>query len=301
MFSIIIPLYNKANFIKKTIDSVLNQTFQQFEIIIIDDGSTDKSLEAANSITDNRIHVFTKENGGVSAARNYGIKKARYDYIAFLDADDLWMPSYLETLYDLIKQHGTAGMFSTAFKIQLSADSERCRELKLNKLNADRVLIDNYCKAILNRNIFCWTSTTCVKKEALNQVGLFRENIQVGEDIDLWLRIGLRYDVAFSYQICGIRIEESENNIMKSNFNFQKIFPYSEWYYYKTNHKKWLLKYVNSMILWQCQGLMSKKNLADAQHAIQKIRPFTLQGKLLVKYALLYLKTMLQCLKQKTN
>lgn len=96
MFSIIIPLYNKADYVAETLRSVLNQTYNYYEVIVVNDSSTDNSLEIVSSFHDKRIHVYTKKNEGVSAARNYGIMHAKHDYIAFLDADDIWDIDYLE-------------------------------------------------------------------------------------------------------------------------------------------------------------------------------------------------------------
>ena len=101
-FSIIIPLYNKEKDIKKTLKSVLNQSFEDFEIIIINDGSTDNSEEIVKSIIDKRIFLYTKNNEGVSIARNYGVEKATSGFIAFLDADDYWHPNHLENLHTLL-------------------------------------------------------------------------------------------------------------------------------------------------------------------------------------------------------
>lgn len=107
MFSIIIPLYNKADYIAETLKSVLNQTYCDYEVIVVNDSSTDNSLEVASSFQDERIHIYTKENEGVSAARNYGIMHAKYDYIAFLDADDIWESDYLECQKKLILNSAT--------------------------------------------------------------------------------------------------------------------------------------------------------------------------------------------------
>jgi len=90
MFSVVIPLYNKERSVKNTIESVLNQTFQDFEVIVVNDGSTDNSLEVVKSFNDERIRIINQKNSGVSSARNRGIKEAKYEWIAFLDADDLW-------------------------------------------------------------------------------------------------------------------------------------------------------------------------------------------------------------------
>src|SRR5690348_9188230 len=97
-FSIIVPVYNKENHISDTILSALNQTVGDFELIIVNDGSTDKSLELVQSFSDKRIVVINKPNGGVSLARNIGIKRATGEYISFLDADDFWNRRYLETM-----------------------------------------------------------------------------------------------------------------------------------------------------------------------------------------------------------
>ena len=96
LFSVIIPLYNKQDYITRTINSVLNQTYQNFEIIVVDDGSTDKSLSVVKTIKDKRIKVFSQKNLGVSNARNKGIKQSKGNYIAFLDADDEFLPRYLD-------------------------------------------------------------------------------------------------------------------------------------------------------------------------------------------------------------
>ena len=123
MFSIIIPLYNKANYITKTIQCVLKQTVQSFEIIIVNDSSTDNSLNIVSNIQDERITIYTKPNGGVSSARNYGIKKAKFDYIVFLDADDLWEEDFLSSINQLIQRYPQAGMYCTGFNkiINISA------------------------------------------------------------------------------------------------------------------------------------------------------------------------------------
>ena len=116
-FSVIIPLYNKEKYIKNTLKNVLKQTFKNFEIIIINDGSTDNSLKEAQLVSDNRITIYTQKNSGVSDARNFGIKKARGEYIALLDADDIWNTNHLEEHYNSINQFFIFTLYSL-FSIQ---------------------------------------------------------------------------------------------------------------------------------------------------------------------------------------
>src|SRR5690554_3840739 len=112
MISVVIPLYNKEKSIMNTIQSVLNQTFQDFEIVVINDGSTDKSAEIVEHIKDFRIRLVHQENQGVSAARNRGIKEAKYDWVAFLDGDDWWSDDFLTVLNDLQIKYPDAGIWA---------------------------------------------------------------------------------------------------------------------------------------------------------------------------------------------
>ena len=116
-FSIVIPLYNKQEHIANTLQSVLHQTFADFELLVIDDGSTDESAKVVDLFHDNRLRVFRQQNAGVSAARNQGIKRARGRYIAFLDADDLWEPQYLARMCKLIQGYPGCGFYGAAHTV----------------------------------------------------------------------------------------------------------------------------------------------------------------------------------------
>ena len=114
--SIVIPLYNKEKFIARTLESVLAQTFKNFEVLIVNDGSTDSSVEVAKKYIDDRFRIINQKNSGVSAARNKGIKLARAKYIAFLDADDTWEPNFLSEIQRLIKKYPQAGLYGTGYR-----------------------------------------------------------------------------------------------------------------------------------------------------------------------------------------
>ncbi|MEP2448779.1 MAG: glycosyltransferase family 2 protein [Balneola sp.] len=191
MFSVVIPLFNKEEFIKKTIETVLNQSFQDFEIIVVDDGSTDQSLKIAESMSDPRIRIFTKENGGVSTARNYGIEKAKSQHIAFLDADDFWEKDYLKEMNQLIKDYPSCGMYSSAYKVVFSNSSDVCCT------DFDRGIVTNYFKKAISNGI-TWTSATIIDKKVYAHVGGFPVGMVSGQDSYMWTKIAKEYKVAFT-------------------------------------------------------------------------------------------------------
>lgn len=113
LFSIVIPAYNAQRFLPLTLESIFRQTVQDYEIVVVNDGSTDGTLEMLQGISDPRLRIITQENGGECAARNRGIKEARGKHVAFLDADDAWRPNHLEIVLDRINRHGDISWFVT--------------------------------------------------------------------------------------------------------------------------------------------------------------------------------------------
>ena len=116
-FSVVIPLYNKSEHIIHTLESVLAQTMEDFEILVIDDGSSDDSLEMAQKVASPKIRIFQQKNQGVSVARNVGIENARGEYISFLDADDVWHADYLQTIDQLTKNYPQSDIYVTAYEV----------------------------------------------------------------------------------------------------------------------------------------------------------------------------------------
>lgn len=197
-FSIIIPLYNKEIFIENTIQSVLDQTFQDFEIIVVNDGSTDKSDEKLLQFKDDRIHYFSKENEGASTARNYGIEKTTADFITFLDADDYWYPTFLETMFTIISKVPNQKVFSAAIEIDTSKKIIPA-QYSISKSNNEFEVV-NYFQASIKETVLC-TSCAVFHKTVFEEAGNFDTRIKSGQDTDLWIRIGLIYDVVFSWKI----------------------------------------------------------------------------------------------------
>jgi glycosyltransferase involved in cell wall biosynthesis len=223
-FSVIIPLYNKENFIENTLKSVLNQKFTDFEIIIVNDGSTDKSEEKLLRFKDSRIQYFCKENEGVSIARNYGIKKAESDYITFIDADDYWYPDFLEEIFKNIKLFPEQKVFTAAIEIETSKNIFPAQYSIQKTGNFELV---NYFKASIKESII-WTSSAVFHKSIFTEIGNFDPKIKSGQDTDLWIRIGLVYPVLFSWKILARYVYDESSlsknaNLLNSKINFSKF------------------------------------------------------------------------------
>ena len=223
-FSIIIPVYNKANHIQATIQSVLMQTFQDFEIIVIDDGSTDESRNKIEKISEDRIQIYNIKNQGVSHARNYGIAKSTSDLIVFLDADDLWRNNHLENLKELYTAFPNCGLYATAYlkknkKVLIPSTYKNIPPTE-NWMG----IVENYFESSTVNSI-AWTSAVMVPKSTFKTVGNFNETITLGagEDTDLWIRIALKYPVAFSAKVTAIHNLHSDNRISNSSTKLRQF------------------------------------------------------------------------------
>lgn len=223
-FSIIIPLYNKEHFIENTIQSILNQTFQDFEIIVINDGSTDRSEEKLLQFKDSRIQYFSKKNEGASVTRNYGIEKANADFITFLDADDYWYPTFLETMFTNIKKLPNQKVFAAAIEFETSKKIIPA-QYSISKTNNDFEIVD-YFQASLKETVLC-TSCAVFHKTVFEAAGNFDTKIKSGQDTDLWIRVGLIYPIVFSWKILARYIYDpkslSKNNkLIHEKMDFSK-------------------------------------------------------------------------------
>ncbi len=189
MISVIIPTYNSDTYICEAIDSVLHQTYLDYEIIVIDDGSTDNTRTIINNNYP-LVRYFYVENNGVSAARNLGISKAQGELIAFLDADDKWLPEKLEKQAALFKTDETLGL---VFTENYFFNEQGISEFSANKKS--RLMQGDIVRNIF-LNSYVVTSTVMVRKCVFNQVGLFEEELAVAEDDNMWMRIGIKYGIA---------------------------------------------------------------------------------------------------------
>lgn len=221
LFSVVIPLYNKEPHVKRAIDSVLAQKVQDFEIIIVDDGSTDKSAEVVRNFTDLRVRLIQQENAGVSAARNRGIKEARTDLIAFLDADDEWTPNFLETILRLREKYPGAGAYAMAYNISKFGNIRPARYNAVPPAPWEGLLPRYFLSVATGEHPVC-SSATCIPKNIFLKVGLFQTSAWWGEDEDLWGRIALRYPIAFSCEIGAVYHKEATNRACNLNIQIEE-------------------------------------------------------------------------------
>lgn len=198
-FSVIIPLYNKAPYVAKAIGSVLAQTFTDYELVIMDDGSKDDSFEIAKKAINGQghCHLFHQQNAGVSMARNNAVALSQGEYMCFLDADDWWNPMFLEEMSKLIDGFPEAGIYGTNYTI--------VNELK-NKTRVAPIGVDkgfekgyiNYCQVYAKTLAMpLWTGAVCIPRTIFDEMQGFPKGIKLGEDFLLWIRVALKYNVAF--------------------------------------------------------------------------------------------------------
>lgn len=214
-FSVVIPLYNKGLQISSTLESVLNQTYADFEVILINDGSTDKSVEVVEGFEDDRIKLFHQENLGASEARNQGVLKAKSNYIALLDADDLWLPNHLEELHKSITLFPKASFYCNAYHLTLKPEFTQKATYSLE--NTDKIqIVGDYFKASLIHPI-AHTSAVAFNKHDFWDIGGFRKHIVSGQDIDLWIRFGLYKTVVFNPTYTTVYDRTVPNSLTKKH------------------------------------------------------------------------------------
>lgn len=208
--SIVMSLYNKPFSVERAIRSVLAQTVKDFELVIVDDGSTDDSAKVVASIEDTRVRCVHQANGGPSSARNRGIAETQSDLIAFVDADDVWFPHFLHTVLALYDRFPQAGAFSTAFFSCRDGKIIRFPHAGVRFQLEGEILEDYFKSCVLGSNMVC-TSSVMIKREVLNEVGGFPVGVENGQDLYLWARIALRYPIAWSPIECAVWHLSAEN------------------------------------------------------------------------------------------
>ena len=205
-FSVVMPLYNKAPFVRKALESIASQTYRDFELIIIDDGSTDNSAaicdeffqtfnhSLAHSINVNRsfVHSFIRQtNSGVAAARNRGVAESHGEFVCFLDADDWWEPTFLEEMDRLKAEYPDAGIYASNYIYYKPGKTHVALSLPRGYINYPEAYLQSGSMPV-------WTGATCMPRKVFDEMGGFPQGIKLGEDFLLWAKTALHYPVAFS-------------------------------------------------------------------------------------------------------
>lgn len=247
MVSIIVPTYNREKQILRAVESILNQSYQDFELIIVDDGSKDNTEAVIQEIDDTRIrYIKLSENQGVAHARNIGIQEAKYEYIAFLDSDDEWLPEKLEL--QMRKMCASSKKTGLVF----------CRMSGKNRNSEDRFVCppENYKKEILEGSIFypllmqnvIGTPAMLVRKKCLEEVGGFKEALQCLEDWELILRIADKWQIGFVDKIL-VEVHKSDGSVSTNMGGFLVARCYMVSLYRKEMSEAGILEQVKSDIL----------------------------------------------------
>ncbi|MBV6627760.1 MAG: glycosyltransferase family 2 protein [Rivularia sp. (in: Bacteria)] len=225
--SVIIPTYNRAHLVQDAVESVLNQTYQDFELIVIDDGSTDNTKEVLAVYKDKLAYIY-QENRGRSSARNHGIKIAQGEYIAFLDSDDVWFPDKLERQVPILEYAPSDVVLVHGYKCMVDKNLQPVAgwELKLRRLYAQaekgEETYENYLQSTC-----IFTSTILLRKTALLEINGYDVSIQGREDLDLYLRLLLQ-DYCFAFisepALIKYRCHENNTNEVSSNYSYLQVY-----------------------------------------------------------------------------
>ena len=212
-FSVLIPLFNKELSIADTVNSILGQKYRDFELIIVNDGSTDKSTDIVKAILDPRIRLIDKSNGGVSSARNTGIQAAKGEWISFIDADDRWHDDYLEKVKALIDDFPAASVVVTNYK-----KGEENPYVKYDK----RGYLNDYFLLAMKYNDIIWSSVITSKRSCFDSVGLFSSKYSYGEDLNMWSRLADKYLIAYEPKVLAEYRIDAENRLCNTKINPEK-------------------------------------------------------------------------------
>lgn len=270
-FSIIIPLYNKAPYVEKAIQSVLTQTYEEFELIVIDDGSNDGSLEKIQKFKSAKVQIVSQENQGVSITRNNGVKLAKYDYIAFLDADDWWESTFLQEMKKVIEKYPNAGIYGSNYY-----------KVKNNKFIPAKIGVeDSFESGVINYfrvySTTLWMPLTSISvvipKEVFVYENGFNSSLKLGEDFDLWIRIAQKYPVVFINKLLAYYNQDVDVSKRAVGEKFYKPDEHMLFSDYSTfsNNNDFIFLFQRLALYGLLPYYLNKKNTSEVNHILQSI------------------------------
>ncbi|WP_439151669.1 glycosyltransferase family 2 protein [Winogradskyella sp.] len=302
-FSVVIPLYNKAEYISACINSVLQQSFNDYDVIVVNDGSTDDSVGIVEAISSNKISIFNQENSGVSIARNNGVKFAKGEFIAFLDADDIWKNNHLEILNQSIQAFPDAGLYCSNYEINYNGNYTKPAQLNFEYANTPMLLKDFFLASL--KDTVVWTSASAISRQKFLDIGMFNPIYITGQDLDLWIRIALKDTIIFHPEQTMIYNKSITDSLSKSEHNEARFALFSSFVFYENDNQN-LKRYLDKKryglalrtkihgeleIYRKTIKLINKNNLSFKQKTflnlpgfilapLNKIRPFIISNKL---------------------
>ncbi len=197
MISVVIPLYNKADSIGRTLESLQRQTYKDFEIVVVNDGSTDGGEKIVEKFVGPRLRLINQSNGGVSVARNAGIQNSKGEYIALLDSDDEWEPEFLETVVKMITDFPECAVFGVDYVMRKPDGTQIYTIVRGLDFEGEIGEIGDYFKVASQSNPPLCSSSVVIRKDAMQVVGGFPVGIKSGEDLITWARLAARYRIAY--------------------------------------------------------------------------------------------------------
>ncbi len=218
----VIPLFNKEKHILATLESVTSQHYPVSEIIVIDDGSTDCSADVVASSNINNLRLVRQNNQGVSAARNTGIKAARFPYVAFLDGDDQWLPFFTEEMAHLIQRYPDASAYTSRYQCVESGNKFVDPKIYLNDVDPYGMIMHNYFELASKGDLPFMMSSTLVKKDIFERIDGFPVGEKMGEDQDVFARIALHGYIAYCPNINLLYHRDTDNRACDNNVPYEE-------------------------------------------------------------------------------
>lgn len=267
-FSVVVALYNKSQTIGRAIKSILKQSYGELEVVVVDDGSTDNGAKVVENFKDSRMRLVRQNNSGVSSARNKGISIANYSLIAFLDADDVWKPCFLDTIVELIRGYPDAVWYGTNYERKTG----NRKVLACNKISSDFIGKTDDFFGLAVGELPIHISSVVIRRAALSRVGMFPEGVKYGEDQDLFCRLALHDPLIYNAKICTTYFLDSENRACKRTI-IPEVWPFLKEYKshlveVNVDTANSIKKFVARRLLTRAKALKDTGETAEAKQSI---------------------------------
>ncbi len=292
--SIIVPTYNRCDSTINAIESILSQTYQNFEIIIVDDGSADNTGAELQQQFGNQIRYIFQPNRGPSAARNTGLRAAQHDWVAFLDSDDIWLPDKLAHQVPLIQKKGVVLCYCNAGSLSRASQESLFSMIGLD-VNQDQAIIGNPLELIIQGSMGILTPACICSKAAVSKAGGFDERLRVGEDTLLWTRLAFEGSFAITSKVLVLRGDTNQADQLtrrgqddyERQILLSRLLIFQEAYIRSISQpphiQKGLRRLLANLLVAQTQRMAKDGEFALARHKALEAMAYLPGGKSLIK------------------